>query len=112
MLFDELQSFAAIPSQQLRLHADLLLMSATPIPRTLALTIYGDLDVSSLSEFPSGKRDVETEMIDSSSPKIDELIKASITSHHRVYIVVPQIEGQEDDHVRFCPNVWHWTKSG
>jgi len=79
-------------------HADLLLMSATPIPRTLALTIYGDLDVSSLSEFPSGKRDVETEMIDSSSPKIDELIKASITSHHRVYIVVPQIEGQEDDH--------------
>jgi len=78
-------------------HADLLLMSATPIPRTLALTIYGDLDVSSLSEFPSGKRDVETLMMDSTSSKIDEAIHSSIASHHRVYVVVPQIEGQEDD---------------
>ncbi|MCQ2771779.1 MAG: DEAD/DEAH box helicase [Bacilli bacterium] len=41
-------------------HADLLLMSATPIPRTLTLTIYGDLDVSTLHEFPAGKRNVKT----------------------------------------------------
>jgi ATP-dependent DNA helicase RecG len=78
-------------------HADLLLMSATPIPRTLALTIYGDLDVSSLSEFPSGKRNVETLLLPSSSSKIDALIQDSIASKHRVYVVVPQIEGNEDD---------------
>jgi ATP-dependent DNA helicase RecG len=78
-------------------HADLLLMSATPIPRTLALTIYGDLDVSSLTAFPSGKRDVKTVMMDSSEEAIQEAIQASIASKHRVYIVVPQIEGDDED---------------
>lgn len=78
-------------------HADLLLMSATPIPRTLALTIYGDLDVSSLTEFPSGKREVKTLLADSGDKKIQEAIQESINTKHRVYIVVPQIEGDEED---------------
>jgi ATP-dependent DNA helicase RecG len=78
-------------------HADLLMMSATPIPRSLALTIYGDLDVSSLTEFPSGKRNVKTEMVEADDAAISEAIDASLKSQHRVYIVVPQIEGQEED---------------
>jgi ATP-dependent DNA helicase RecG len=72
-------------------------MSATPIPRTLALTIYGDLDVSSLTEFPSGKREVKTLLTDSGDKKIQEAIQESINTKHRVYIVVPQIEGDEED---------------
>ena len=78
-------------------HADLLMMSATPIPRSLALTIYGDLDVSSLNEFPSGKRNVKTEMIPSNDPRIPSAITEALESHHRVYVVVPQIEGNEKE---------------
>lgn len=78
-------------------HADLLLMSATPIPRTLALTIYGDLDVSSLYLFPSGKRDVETTILAPKDEKIQGLIKESIQSGHRVYIVVPQIDAEGEE---------------
>lgn len=74
-------------------HADLLLMSATPIPRTLAFTIYGDLDVSTLSQFPQGKRNVITRLIPENDPLVDSLIKKSLSSQHRVYIVAPQIEG-------------------
>jgi ATP-dependent DNA helicase RecG len=77
-------------------HADLLLMSATPIPRTLTLTIYGDLDVSTLTEFPSGKRHVTTLALPSGSEKIQELIQQSLASQHRVFVVVPQIEGAEN----------------
>ena len=51
-------------------HADLLMMSATPIPRTLALSIYGDLEISTLYTFPHSKRDVSTEILSSDSPKI------------------------------------------
>ena len=78
-------------------HADLLLMSATPIPRTLTLTIYGDLDVSTLTEFPSGERHVKTEILDPEAPEVQKLISDAIESRHRVFIVVPQIEGEEED---------------
>lgn len=74
-------------------HSDLLLMSATPIPRTLALTVYGDLDISTLTEFPQGKRNVKTSLIQEKDPSIDALIQDSIASNHRVYVIVPQIEG-------------------
>ncbi len=74
-------------------NSDLLLMSATPIPRTLALTIYGDLDISTLTEFPQGKRNVKTTLVRENDPSIDALIQDSISSNHRVYVIVPQIEG-------------------
>lgn len=78
-------------------HSDLLLMSATPIPRTLALTIYGDLDVSTLSEFPLGKRLVTTKLVPESDPLVDSLIQDSLSTNHRVYVVVPQIEGNGEE---------------
>jgi ATP-dependent DNA helicase RecG len=77
-------------------HTDLLLMSATPIPRTLTLTIYGDLDVSTLTEFPAGERHVKTEILDPESDEVPKLISAAVESGRRVYIVVPQIEGEEE----------------
>lgn len=78
-------------------HADLLMMSATPIPRTLTLTVYGDLDVSTLSEFPAKKRDVKSQILSPNDPKIQTIIQNAISSKHRVYIVVPQIEGGEKE---------------
>ncbi len=76
--------------------ADLLLMSATPIPRTLALTIYGDLDISTLAEFPQGKRKVKTSCVKENDASLDALIEEAISTGHRVYIIVPQIEGEEE----------------
>lgn len=71
---------------------DLLLMSATPIPRTLSLSIYGDLDVSSLTIFPSGKRNVKTVVVDETSPRIKGLINYCLKEDRQVFIVCPKIE--------------------
>ncbi len=78
-------------------HADLLMMSATPIPRTLTLTVYGDLDVSTLTEFPAKKREVKTKILPPNDPKIQNMIDDSLKNNHRVFIVVPQIEGSEKE---------------
>lgn len=73
-------------------NVDLLLMSATPIPRTLALSIYGDLDVSSLTTFPSGERKIKTIVVDKDSPRIDGLISYCLNLNKQIFIVCPKIE--------------------
>lgn len=78
-------------------HADILMMSATPIPRTLTLTVYGDLDVSSLTEFPAKKRNVRSVILPPDSVRIKKAIDNAINDNHRVFIVVPQIEGGKDE---------------
>ena len=79
--------------------ADLLLMSATPIPRTLALTIYGDLDITTIEEFPFAKRNVTTKVISKDSELIHYQIEESLKENRRVYVIAPLIEGKdENDH--------------
>ena len=78
-------------------HTDLLMMSATPIPRSLALSIYGDLDVSTLTEFPNKKRDVETKIVNSDDKEIYRLIEESLKENRQVYVIAPLITFQEDD---------------
>ncbi len=77
------------------LAADLLLMSATPIPRTLALTIYGDMDVSTLEVFPSAKRQVETLLLPPKDKRIKKAIDDTLSSGAQVYAVAPQIEDKD-----------------
>lgn len=77
-------------------HADMLMMSATPIPRSLALTLYGDLDISSLEAFPNKKRDVKTILLDSESERIFKAIDNSLNENKNVYIVAPIIDFRED----------------
>ena len=77
--------------------ADVYLMSATPIPRTLSLTIYGDLDVSTLTEFPSKKREVTTKVCRSSSQIVYKSIDRALEKNKRVFVVAPRIEGGEED---------------
>lgn len=76
----------------------LLVMSATPIPRTLALIIYGDLDVSQIKELPKGRQGVETHCITS---KIREralgFVKKNIDEGRQAYVVCPLIEENESD---------------
>ena len=77
-------------------HADLLMMSATPIPRSLALTIYGDLDISTLYTFPSTKRDVKTIVTSSEDPIIYQTIDEAIENNKQVYVIAPLIDFSED----------------
>ena len=77
-------------------HADLLMMSATPIPRSLALTIYGDLDISTLYSFPSTKRDVTTKIVTSDDPEIFKTVDEAIANNKQVYIIAPLIDFSED----------------
>ena len=72
--------------------ADVLLLSATPIPRTLSLTLFGELDVSTLSTFPFKKRDVETTIIPKKATLLNLPIKEELAQGGRVYLVCPQIE--------------------
>lgn len=78
-------------------HADLLLMSATPIPRSLALSIYGDLDISTLTSFPSQKRDVITRIFNDEDPRIYKAVDYSLGENRQVYIVAPLIDFNEDN---------------
>jgi len=75
----------------------ILTMTATPIPRTIALTLYGDLDISQLTELPSGRLPVKTWVVpESKRESAYAWIKSHITSHHdRVFIVCPFIEPSE-----------------
>lgn len=73
-------------------------MSATPIPRTLALIVYGDLDVSVLNEMPKGRLPVDTYSVDSSfRPRLYAFIKKHIAAGRQAFIVCPRVEQSEDD---------------
>lgn len=77
-------------------HVDLLMMSATPIPRTLALSIYGDLEISTLYTFPSSKRDVETTILSSDSPKIFNKCDEILANNRKIYVVAPLVDYTPD----------------
>ncbi len=75
----------------------LLVMSATPIPRTLALLLYGDLDLSILDELPPGRQKVETFLVSEAfRSRINGFIRKHVENGHQVYIVCPAIEDGED----------------
>jgi len=71
----------------------LLSMTATPIPRTLALTVYGDLDVSVIAEMPSGRQHIETKIIKlDDRKKVYEHIRKEISLDRQAYIICPRIQ--------------------
>ncbi len=75
----------------------ILAMSATPIPRTLALIVYGDLDVSVLDEMPKGRIPIKTYAVDTSfRPRIYNFIKKHIAEGKQAYIVCPLVEESEN----------------
>jgi ATP-dependent DNA helicase RecG len=80
---------------------DVLVMTATPIPRTLALTLYGDLDVSVLDELPPGRRPIATfARTGSKRRQIYDFLRAQIGEGRQVYVVYPLVEESEDSDLR------------
>ena len=76
---------------------DILYMSATPIPRTYALTIYGDMEVSNIKTMPSGRIEVKTLLKkDSEIKEVLELMYKELKNNHQVYVIAPLIETNEE----------------
>ena len=77
---------------------DVLYMSATPIPRTYALTIYGDMDISIINSMPNGRKKIITEIVDTKNIKnVLYKIKQQLDDNHQIYIISPLIEDSMDD---------------
>jgi ATP-dependent DNA helicase RecG len=80
---------------------DVLVMTATPIPRTLALTLYGDLDLSVLDELPPGRTPIVTRRItDDRSPEVWDFLRKQVAKGHQVYVVYPVIAENEETELK------------
>jgi ATP-dependent DNA helicase RecG len=76
---------------------DVLVMTATPIPRTLALTLYGDIDLSILDELPPGRTPIVTRRItDDRSPEVWDFVRKQVARGHQIYVVYPVIAENEE----------------
>jgi ATP-dependent DNA helicase RecG len=77
--------------------AHVLLMTATPIPRSLALTLLANLDISALDEMPPGRTPILTEIFNEARiAEVDAIVRAELEAGRRAYYIVPLIEGEED----------------
>lgn len=75
---------------------DVLIMTATPIPRTLAFTLYGDLDVSILDELPKGRRPVKTEIVgESDRQRAYDLVRAEVRAGRQAYVITPLVDDSD-----------------
>lgn len=75
-----------------------LVMSATPIPRTLSFMMYGDLDISLIDEMPPGRQRVDTFVVDESyRPRLNAFIRKQVENGNQVYIVCPSVEEKKED---------------
>jgi ATP-dependent DNA helicase RecG len=96
VVIDEQHRFGVIQRATLRakgLHPDVLVMTATPIPRTLALTVHGDLDVSVIGELPPGRQPIVTvAKPESRRAEIYEFLRAQVEAGRQAYVIYPLIE--------------------
>jgi ATP-dependent DNA helicase RecG len=102
VIIDEQHKFGVAQREQLVRKGNyphLLVMTATPIPRTLGLTLYGDLDVSVIDEMPAGRGRVKTFVRTAdpagAGPKVWEFIREKLTSGRQAYVIYPRVEEQD-----------------
>ncbi len=103
-IVDEQHRFGVVQRALLREkgpHPHVLVMTATPIPRTLAMTVYGDLDVSVIDEMPPGKKPVKTKIFyEKERQRVYEIIRKEILKRNQVFIVYPLVEESENVDLR------------
>lgn len=105
VVVDEQHRFGVAQREQLRrgrrLVPHLLVMTATPIPRTIAMTVFGDLDVTAMSELPQGRKPIETFLVDERNTlwmdRMWQRAREEIDRGGRVYVVCPRIEADETE---------------
>jgi ATP-dependent DNA helicase RecG len=111
VIVDEQQRFGVeqrMALEQKGDHPDFLLMSATPIPRTLALTAYGDLDVSILDEMPPGRTPVQTHLsYQHKSQKVQNFLHGELEKGHQVYWVFPLIQESSKSDLKDATSSFH-----
>ncbi len=98
-VIDEQHRFGVMQRATLRqkgLNPDILFMTATPIPRTLAMTVYGDLEVSMIDEMPPGKKEILSKIFrERQRSTVYEVIRNEIGKGHQIYVVYPLVEASE-----------------
>ena len=99
VVIDEQHRFGVMQRAELRargLNPEVLVMTATPIPRSLAMTVYGDLDVSIIDEMPPGRTPVETRVFgEDARQQVKQLIAREVRAGRQVYVVYPLVEESE-----------------
>ncbi|MBF0522826.1 MAG: ATP-dependent DNA helicase RecG [Candidatus Omnitrophica bacterium] len=86
---------------------DVLIMTATPIPRTLCITLYGDLDISIIDEIPPGRGKIETRLFDDEkSSEVYDLVKSKLKEGRQAYIVYPIIEESEQTDLKAAEQMY------
>ncbi len=91
---------------------DILVMTATPIPRTLALILYGDLDISIIDELPPGRKDIETFAVGTNFiPRINNFIKKHVAEGKQAYIVMPLVEKSDKINALSAEELYKESKS-
>ncbi len=104
VVIDEQHRFGVLQRASLRkkgLNPDVLVMTATPIPRTMALTLYGDLDTSVIDELPPGRKPVKTRLFfEREKSRLYDFIRDEIRKGRQAYIVYPAIEESEKLNLR------------
>jgi len=92
---------------------DVLVMTATPIPRTMTLTVYGDLDVSRIEHLPPGRRAIRTFLrTDAARAKIYAFVRKEIESGRQAYVVCPRIEASEESDLPSAEEVYDELSRG
>jgi ATP-dependent DNA helicase RecG len=99
VVIDEQHRFGVLQRAELRargFNPDVLVMTATPIPRSLAMTVYGDLDVSVIDELPPGRTPVETRVYgEDQRVEVKNLITSEVRAGRQAYVVYPLVEESE-----------------
>jgi len=93
---------------------DVLVMTATPIPRTAAMTVYGDLDVSVLDELPPGRTPIETTWAQGpdDEPRVWERVRSEVAAGRQAYVVCPLVEESEKLEVASAERTWERLSTG
>ena len=109
VVIDEQHRFGVMQRAILRnkgINADVLVMTATPIPRTLAMTVYGDLDISVIDEMPPGKKPVSTMVLgENKRNNVYMKITEEIAKGHQAFIVYPLVEQSENLDLKDASNM-------
>lgn len=110
-IIDEQHRFGVEQRRTLRdkgLNPDVLFMTATPIPRTLAITAFGDMDVSAIDEMPSGRKDIETYWArDNTLERVLQFIEKCVSHGEQAYVICPLIEESDKMDIQNAVDLFH-----